>query len=146
MIYIASDHGGFYLKNKILNFLKNKGYEIEDLGPASFVPGDDYPDYAIPLALKVAENDQNKGILICRNGVGMSLAANKTNGVRCGISWNAPHAISSRKDDNTNVLAIPADFIRDHEALATVEAWLCTSFSKDERHIRRLEKVGELEH
>ena len=75
----------------------------------------------------------------------MCLAANKINGIRCGISWNAPHAISSRKDDHTNVLALPADYIHEKDLILTVEAWLNTGFDDDERHLRRLQKVNSLE-
>jgi ribose 5-phosphate isomerase B len=141
VIFIASDHGGFDYKNKVVNFLKDNGYEVEDLGPNELNPQDDYPDFAIPLAQKVGESDDNKGILLCRNGVGMCLAANNVKGIRCGISWNASHAISSRKDDHTNVLALPADYIHERELLETVEAWVNTSYSEDERHNRRLDKV-----
>lgn len=145
MIYISSDHGGFDLKTKILQHLQNKGYEIEDLGPFSFDPNDDYPDFAILLGNKVKEHKENQGILICRNGVGMCLVTNKIPGIRCGISWNAPHARSSKRDDDTNVIAIPADYIDEETSFDTIEAWLTTAFSEEERHLRRLRKIVGLE-
>jgi ribose 5-phosphate isomerase B len=145
MIYIASDHGGFEYKNIIAKFLEEKGYDVADMGPHEFDPKDDYPDYIAPLAAKVTETEGNKGIVLCRNGVGVCLAATKIKGIRCGLSWNAKHAESSRRDDNTNILALPADYVKEDELLSIVETWLETPFGKEKRHIRRLEKVKLLE-
>ena len=142
MIYISSDHGGFELKNKIVDFLKKRGDEVADLGPNVYDLNDDYPDFVEPLVKKVLENPGNKGILICRNGVGVSMLANKFRGVRAGLSWNAKHAASSRNDDNTNVLALPADYISEEEAFKTVETWLTTPFTTEEKFSRRLAKAN----
>ena len=145
MIYIASDHGGFALKSAIIEYLTNQGVEIEDIGPHELNPVDDYPDYAIPLANKVRESSENRGIVLCRNGVGMCITVNKIPDIRCALSWNTAHAISSRRDDNTNVLALPADYITQEEAENTTIKWLNTEFSNDIRHLRRLKKVKDLE-
>ena len=145
MIYIASDHGGFDLKERIIDFLKQNGYEVEDRGAFVFDPADDYSDFTIP-ALKELEKDPNgKAILLCRNGVGVSILANKFKDVRAALSWNKVHARTSRNDDNSNVLALPADFISEKDAFDIVETWLNTPFSNTERHIRRLGKIGNLE-
>lgn len=87
----------------------------------------------------------NKGIVICRNGVGVSMFANKIKGIRAGISWNPKQAKSSRNDDNTNVLALPSDYIDSKTALEIVDVWLKTKFSNDKRHLRRLAKVRSIE-
>lgn len=144
MIYIASDHGGFELKNKIMAYLKSKQMDVIDMSPHEFKNDDDYPDYVIPTMQKVLENVANCAILICRNGVGANMLANKFKGIRAGLSWNAEHAKSSRNDDNTNVLSLPADYINEEEALDIVQAWLSTPFSNEERHIRRLNKFKNI--
>ena len=95
------------------------------------------PDFAKLVTDKIVQNPHDRGILICRNGIGMCLAANKIERIRCGISWNASHAATSRKDDNTNILALPADYIHDQEAFNTVETWLNTSFSKEKKRVLR---------
>lgn len=141
MIYITADHGGFKFKKLIFDYLKEKNIPVEDVGPYEMTPGDDYPDYMLKLVNKVREDPEGRGIAICRNGVGMSIAANRFKGIRCGLSWNPDHTRSTRYDDDTNVLALPADFVSEEEALACVRVWLDTPFSKEERHARRLYKL-----
>jgi ribose 5-phosphate isomerase B len=145
MVYIASDHGGFELKQKLVEYLVKMGFQYKDLGPFEYIADDDYPDYVKPLAENVAASSENCGIVICRNGVGVSMLANKFKGIRCALSWNPRHAASSRNDDNTNVLALPADYISPQEAEETVKSWLSTPFSNANRYIRRLKKVMETE-
>lgn len=143
-IFIASDHNGFKLKNSMKEHLLNEGFDVEDLGPYEFDPSDDYPDYAVPAAKKVGETAGSAGILICKNGVGVSVAANKLAGIRAALTWNPEHAESSREDDDSNVLALPSGYIDERTALEIADAWLNTEFSGAERHIRRLKKVMEL--
>ncbi len=144
-LFIGSDHGGYQLKKRIIRYLENElKLEIEDLGPFEYIETDDYPDYAIPLAQKVAETN-GRGILICKNGVGVCIAANKVNGVRAGIGYNLSAAETMVLDDNTNVLCLAAKLGSEDHHLAMVKKWLETEFSGDERHIRRLGKVAELE-
>ena len=145
MIYIASDHGGFDLKERIIDFLKQNGYEVEDKGAFVFDSTDDYSDFTISALKELEEDPNGKAILLCRNGVGVSILANKFKGVRAALSWNKVHARTSRNDDNSNVLALPADFISEKDAFDIVETWLNTPFSNTERHIRRLGKIGNLE-
>lgn len=143
-VYIASDHGGFELKNFLGDELKARGYKVEDLGPTTYNPSDDYPDYAKKVAGAVSSaQDSVTGISICRNGVGVSVVANKFKGIRCALSWNPEHAKSARNDDNANVLALPADYISKEVALETALAFLETPFSNEERHVRRLHKYGD---
>jgi len=145
MIYISSDHRGFNLKKYILNNLTKKGYEVEDLGPKELNLNDDYPDFAHIIAKKVQENDQNKGIIICGNGVGVSITTNKFKGIRTTLSWTANHARSSRNDDDSNILALPSDYISKKQALKATITWLNTPFSNEERHLRRLQKIKDIE-
>lgn len=144
-VYLSSDHGGFELKNELTTYLQQLGYEIEDFGPQQLQPQDDFPLYTTPLAQRVAVEPNSKGIIICRNGVGVAIAANKIKGIRCALSWDPKHAASTRSDDNTNVLALPADYITDEEAKQIAKVWLSTPFSSEERFARRIKEIEELE-
>ncbi len=144
MLYICSDHGGFRLKSQILKHLVLKNILFEDQGPLELNPSDDYPVYVDKTISKFLENPkENKAIVICRNGVGVSMMANKYIGTRAGVSWTPDHAKSSRKDDDTNVLALPADYIDEKTAIEIVDTWLNTPFSKEPRYEKRLEMVEE---
>jgi RpiB/LacA/LacB family sugar-phosphate isomerase len=144
MLYVASDHGGFKLKTKIVEFLAKELMDFEDMGPDKLVPDDDYVETAARLVEKVRSDNKNHGILICRNGVGVSIFANKFKGIRAALSWKPEHAASSRNDDNSNILALPADFIDEKTALEIIGTWLITPFSNAERHVRRVNKLDEL--
>jgi len=160
MIYIASDHGGFKLKEYLKKTLGNKVRFI-DLGPTKFVNGDDYPDYAKKVAAKISsslpsraksrdlsrgmEDSGNIGILICRSGQGVCIAANKFKRVRAALVWNTKEAKASRNDDMANVLCLPSDYVTRSTAVAIVKTFLTTPFSKNKRHIRRVKKIAALE-
>ena len=144
MIYISSDHRGFELKEYLIKNLASKGIAMVNLGPEVLVPDDDYTDYALLVAKKIQENSQDKGILICNNGAGVSIMANRFKGIRASLSWNPQHAASTRNDDDTNILALPANFISADEALKIVERWLQTPFENIERRVRRLKKLDSL--
>ena len=139
-IFIASDHGGFKLKKKLFVYLFNLGYTVEDFGPHQLNAKDDYPDYAFPLAQGVSKS-KNLGILICRNGQGMCIAANKVKGVRAVTGFSSKMIKSTRKDDNANVLCIPADYLSERAAKEIVKTFVKTKFSKATRHARRLNKI-----
>ncbi|OIO20307.1 MAG: ribose-5-phosphate isomerase [Candidatus Magasanikbacteria bacterium CG_4_10_14_0_8_um_filter_32_14] len=144
-LYIASDHGGYNLKKRLIRYIENElSLKIEDLGPYEHVEDDDYPDYVIPLARKVVEDDA-RGIVICKNGIGVSMAVNKTKGIRCGVGYNIAVAETMMTDDNTNVLALAAHLSSDEHAMAITKKWLDTEFSGDDRHVRRLQKVEKNE-
>lgn len=147
-IYIASDHGGYQLKKRLLRYLENElNVKAEDMGPMEFDQADDYPDYALPLARKVVETD-GRGILICTNGIGVCIAANKVKGVRAGIGYNIDVAQSMVNDDNANIICLAAKLSSDEHAMAIVKKWLETKFSGEgarERYVRRLKKIAELE-
>lgn len=142
MLYIAADHAGYHLKKRLVRFIKNElKLKVEDLGPREFVEGDDYFDYAAPFAKKVAAKKGGKGIVICGNGVGVCIVANKVKGIRAGIGYNTYAAETMRADDDTNVLCLAGRVLSDEYAMAITKKWLETPFSKAERHVRRLKKI-----
>lgn len=144
-LFIASDHGGYRLKKRLVRFIKNELHlDVEDVGPHEYNEADDYPDYVVPLAKKVAKTG-GRGIVICKNGVGVCIAANKIKRVRCGIGYNLMAAETMMKDDNTNILALAAKALTQDHAVAIVKKWLTTEFSGAERHMRRLKKIAKLE-
>jgi len=145
MIYIASDHGGFRLKGEVIKWLKQKKLKVEDLGPKILQQGDDYPDYGFPLAKKVVRAKKNLGILICRNGIGISIVANKVKGIRAGLVSFLGQAITARAHDNCNILVLPADFVDEEKAIKIIKAFFGSEFSGEERHIRRLGKIEKYE-
>lgn len=146
MIYIGADHRGYKLKEALKIYLRELSYGFEDLGAEELSPDDDYPDFALAVAKKVAESpEENRGVLICGSGVGVDVVANKIKGVRSALLFNAEQARISRNDDNTNVLSFPADFIPENSAKEIVKVWLETPFSGLERHVRRVEKINKIE-
>lgn len=140
-LFIASDHGGYHLKNRLVRYIQNElKLSIEDLGPHEYMEDDDYPDFVLPLAKKVMEQN-GRGIVICKNGIGVNIAVNKIPGIRAGIGYNLMAAETMMTDDNTNILSLASKAISEDHAMAVVKKWLETEFSNDERHIRRLKKI-----
>jgi len=146
MIFIGADHRGYNLKEVLKIYLKELSLECEDLGAKKFNPEDDYPDFALTVAKKVAENpEENRGILICGSGVGVDIVANKIKGIRSALCFDAAQARASRNDDDTNVLSLTADFIAEEKAKKIVKVWLETPYAKLEKYERRLNKIKEIE-
>jgi len=145
MLYIAADHRGFKLKEIIKAFLIKKETAAEDMGDFSYDEENDYTDFARNVAEEIMRNSGNKGILLCGSGHGMDITANKYKGVRAALCFNRQMALESRAHEDANVLVLPADWISDEQALEIVEIWLAKSFSGEERHIRRLGKIREIE-
>lgn len=143
-IFIASDHAGFNLKSIIKDHLSQLGFEIEDFGPQEYNQSDDYPDFVVPLAQKVA-SENHKGIVLCANGQGACIAANKIGGVRAATAMTPDMAASTRADDDANILCLPAKYLDESTAKSIIETWLDTPFSGAERHERRIKKVMELD-
>lgn len=142
-LFIASDHGGYQLKKRLVRYIQNElEQQVEDLGPHEYIETDDYPDYVLPLAQKVVASN-GRGIVICRNGIGVCIATNKVNGIRCGIGYNLNAAQTMIIDDNTNVLSLASDHLSEDHAMAIVKKWLETTFTEEERHTRRLEKIEQ---
>ena len=144
-LFIASDHGGYNLKQELKEYLNNLGHTVEDLGAHTLDPSDDYSDFVIPLAQKVAQNPQSLGVAIGRSGNGEAMAANKVKGIRTALATNQEMAKKAKEHNNANILSLGADYINSDQAKEIVKAFLDTSFSADERHIRRLGKIAAYE-
>lgn len=140
-VYLATDHGGFELKEELKVNLKDKGYEVVDVGNKVKDPKDDYPDFVLPLAKQVAQEGSSFGIVMGRSGNGEQIAANKVKGIRAALCMNAKMAEMARKDNNANILTLGADYIDVETAERVVDAFLSTDFSEEERHKRRLKKI-----
>ena len=146
MIYIGSDHRGFELKARINEWLVGRGYEFQDLGAFEKRHEDDYTDYAIAVAQAVGKKpESSRGIVICASGVGVDIAANKVDNVRCGLGFAEDQVHSARKDDNINVLALAADNTDHNYAVKLVEKFLETEFVESDRYLRRVEKISRYE-
>jgi ribose 5-phosphate isomerase B len=144
-VYLASDHGGFQYKEQIKQHLIDQGITIEDVGAHNLDPGDDYPDFVIPLAQKVAQEVGSFGIILGRSGNGELIAANKVRGVRAIMGCNPKMAKMAREHNDANVLSLGADYIDLKTAIEVVDVFLKTPFSNKERHKRRLEKIKTLD-
>lgn len=145
-IYIAADHNGFEMKNELVAWLKQEGYEVTDMGPESFQKTDDYPDFGLKVAEAVAEDtEERRGILLCASGVGMAVIADKVPGVRAALIHDPEIASAAQRDDDINVLALGAAYITLANAKHVIMNWLTTSFSGEERHERRIGKITEYE-
>ena len=140
-ILISNDHAGTELKKEIVKYIKAKGHSIKNYGDDS---GEsvDYPDFIQPLAKQVSENNEQTGIIICGSGNGVSMVANKYNGVRAAICWNKELASLSRQHNNANVLSLPARFLTTEEAIEIVDVFLTTDFEGG-RHERRVNKINK---
>lgn len=147
-IYIAADHGGFELKQYLVQELSlNPNIELTDLGAKKFDTEDDYPDFAFQVAKKVSQNTGYFGILICGSGHGVCIAANKVNGVRATIGYSIEGAELARRDDNVNVLCLAGRIVSPDYALAIVNKFLNTAFRTDsDKYLRRINKITALEH
>ena len=146
MIYLGADHRGFLLKEELKKFLVDSGFEVQDDGAHSFDKDDDYPDFAIAAAKGIsADPRKNRGIILCGSGHGAGIVADKFKGLRSALAFNREVAIQSREHDDANVLVFAADWMSAEDAKEIVMVWLKTPFSGEERHVRRLKKIEEVE-
>lgn len=144
-IYIGADHRGFLLKDKLRAWLTDKQVDLTDCGAEVLVPGDDYVDIASIVAERVATDSRSRGILLCGSGSGVCIAANKRSGIRAAVGWRSDQVAASRNDDDINILVLPADYISEKEAQDLINAFLTTEFTPEDRYIRRIAKIKELE-
>lgn len=140
IIPIGADHAGFHLKQALITYLTNKGYEVKDFGCHSDA-SIDYPDYAHPVATMVEENEEMLGILICGSGNGISMTANKHQGVRSALCWKKEIAELARQHNDANILTLPARFISEEEAKEMVDVFFSTAFEGG-RHQGRVDKIA----
>jgi ribose 5-phosphate isomerase B len=144
ILAIGADHGGFPLKKIIVDFLKDLGHDVNDLGTYSDEPVD-YPDYARAVSKEIMMKNAERGILICGSGVGACVAGNKFPGIRAAICHDTFSAHQGVEDDNINILCLGARVVGHELAKDIVRVWLSSSFSGAERHVRRLSKIDEIE-
>ncbi|WP_127581057.1 ribose 5-phosphate isomerase B [Paenibacillus koleovorans] len=143
-IALGADHAGFRLKDEVIAYLKQEGHEVEDFG-CHCADSIDYPDYALPVAERVANGEADRGILICGTGIGMSIAANKVPGIRCALVHDLFSAKATREHNDSNVLAMGERVIGPGVALEIIKVWLETPFSEGPRHRNRIGKIKGLE-
>lgn len=143
-IFLASDHAGFHLKEKIEAYLSKLGYDVEDVGNKELDPDDDYPQFAYAATTKVLGEDDARALLICGSGQGMCIAANRVRGIRASICWDETSARETRNDNDSNVLCVPARVLGTDEALKVIDTWLKTPFSDAARHKRRLNEIEDI--
>jgi len=143
-VAIGSDHAGIQLKKQIKNLLNKKGISVTDMGTDS-TESVDYPEFAAKVARVVADGDYSRGILICGTGIGMSIAANKINGIRAALCHDVFSAKATREHNNSNVLTMGARVIGSDLAKEIVNTWLGTEFSEKKRHQRRINKMTAME-
>src|SRR3990167_5876421 len=139
-IYLGADHAGWTLKETIEEYLKTEGYKVVDMGNEHLVNDDDYPDFGHAVAKRVVTDPGSHGIVLCGNAQGICMVSNKVRGIRAATGFNAEAAKTARTDDDSNVLCLPARFLKPAEAKKIVDAWLDTPFSGADRHVRRLKK------
>jgi ribose 5-phosphate isomerase B len=142
---IATDHGGFGLKEEFVAQLRAAGHEVLDFGAHNLNPTDDYPDFVVPLARAVAAGEVERGVAICGSGVGASVCANKIAGVRAAIIHDHFSAVQGVEDDNMNIICMGGRTVGPAVAWDLVQGFLGAEFSGAERHLRRLSKVASLE-
>ena len=143
-ISIACDHGAVALKNTLVAYLGEKGHEVLDFGTHT-TDSCDYPEFASAAANAVASGQCERGIVLCTTGIGMSIAANKVDGIRCALLSDLMSARLTREHNDTNMMAMGAGVVGEMLALQIVDTWLQTEFSGGERHVRRIEKLMALE-
>jgi ribose 5-phosphate isomerase B len=144
-IGIAADHGGFDLKEFLEKKLTENGYEFVDFGNFSLNPDDDYPDYVIPMARAISEGEVYRGIAVCGSGVGACVAVNKLKGIRACLISDTFSAHQGVEDDDMNIICLGGRVVGNMLAWELVKTFLSANFIGAERHLRRLEKVTELE-
>ncbi len=143
-ILLGADHAGFALRRILADWLIARGYAVAEFG-ATGETAYDYPDAAAEVGRRVAANPDALGVLICGTGIGMAIAANKIKGVRAAPCWNVESARLSREHNHANILCLGARLIDPDTAIACLETFLHTAPSQEPRHLRRVEKISELD-
>jgi ribose 5-phosphate isomerase B len=139
-IAIASDHGGFELKERIKQYLLEEGHQVEDFGALSFVQDDDYPDYVKPACESILSGKNERGVLICSTGIGTCITANRFKNIRAALVYSENTAQKSREHNDSNVICLGAHEFPYEEQIKFINIWLSTEFAGG-RHQRRIEKI-----
>ena len=142
-VAVACDHAGYELKEKVTAHLREKGFEVLDLGTDSAEPVD-YPIYGKACGEAVASGDAERGIVVCGSGIGISIAANKVKGIRCALCTSVELAKMSRLHNNANILAMGGRIVDHDLALEMVDVWFETEASEEERHVRRVDMLNKM--
>lgn len=143
-IAIGCDHGALALKNKMVSWLEGKGHEVKDFGTYTS-DSCDYPEFAAAAARAVASGQCERGIVLCTTGIGVSISANKIDGIRCALLSDVWSAKMTRLHNDTNMMAMGAGVVGENLALEIADTWLGTEFSGEARHQRRIDKLMDLE-
>lgn len=146
-IYFGADHNGFQLKRQLIAYLQRAGYDVVDDGDERLDPNDDFPIFAQKVTKDVlgSEDREARGILICGSGQGMCMAANRFKGIRAALGYDRESVKSSRNDDDSNVLCLPAKLFTDNKELnVIVETWLNTPFAGAPRFVRRIKEMDNV--
>ncbi|HMS22218.1 MAG TPA: RpiB/LacA/LacB family sugar-phosphate isomerase [Candidatus Levybacteria bacterium] len=144
-VYLGTDHAGFAYKERLKPIIKKIGYDPIDCGAFSYDKDDDYPDFCAEAARKVASEAGSFGVVFGKSGAGECIAANKINGIRAFLAVNRQNVQLAREHNDANVMSIGLDFIKGEDLETLLTTFLKTPFSKEERHIRRIEKIKSLE-
>lgn len=148
IVYVGSDHRGYDAKSELLAYLQAKQLEVVDVGDKRLDPNDDFPVFAARAvaAVKSSSDNDPRAILVCGSGQGMVIAANRYKGIRAGLGWSVEAARAVRNDEDSNVLALPAEFLDNNKqlALAIVDTFLETPFANAPRYVRRNKELDEL--
>lgn len=144
-IVFGADHAGTALKEALKNVLAADGYAVDDVSPSAPEGGDDYPDYALEVARRVAADTDTVGILVCDTGIGMAIAANKVVGASAAIAMDTFGAKRAREHNDANILVLGSEFVNPREAADIAREFLTTAFSGAERHVRRIGKIRYFE-
>ena len=144
-VYLGSDHAGFELKTRLIEWLASAGHEPVDCGPTSYVPDDDYPAYVMRAAQGVVGDAGSLGIVIGGSGNGEQIAANKIPGIRAAVAWTDQTAQLARLHNDANVLSLGARMYDDDAAIGFVKVFIGTAFSGEPRHVRRLQEIADYE-
>ncbi len=144
-IYLGTDHAGFEFKEKIKTYLLENKYDVVDCGAFIYDKDDDYPDFCSVAAQKTAADSSSYGIVLGKSGAGECIVANKIQGVRAFLAVNEKNVVLAREHNDANVISLGSEIVSEEEAKKLVKLFLDTPFSKEPRHIRRIEKIKRLE-
>ena len=147
-ILLAADHAGFGLKNNIKDFLVGGGFQVEDMGAFAFDPADNYPEIMLPVAMRiVSDPDTTRAIVFGKSGQGEAIICNRLPGVRAAVYYGGNLEILrlSREHNNANVLSLGAGFLTEKEAQEAVHLWIATTFNNEERHVKRIEMLDNIQ-